>query len=717
MRTEQEIFNDLADLCVSPGYAHAIAFFCLRDNFINYQGELKGEDFYKLFSTDRLIRTEISTLIGLMVRKPVDLSVPSQQQLQAFIGRSEDLLNELHEVMSVPLTKGREARSTDQTADPFETAEAMREPIFYGPESGYTFQYRDLAVKKYARDEEWLRKNRGFSIEQGKQVVVAILNFLNDKLLATLREQKDAPEDAWNILGGFELSPLDIVAESGRSAEVVTNVLAAFAFANDGNPTFTSLQQFNATNAYPIIKVGEERYLLFQHRSLTEALYDTPFYWMADDRNYQQTASANRGKFAEKFAAERLERVFGSDKVFCNVDIWESKGKKLGEIDTLVLFSNRALVVQAKSKKLTLAAQRGNDLQLKGDFKSAVQDACDQAYACSEQITLGLARFTDAAGKDIQIPSSIGQIHPMCLVSDHYPALSFQARQFLIYKTTDTIKAPLVCDVFFLDVVTELLDSPLHCLSYLELRAAAGDNVFLSHEITALGYHLKQNLWLGEYNAIYLEDSISSDVDAAMTVRREGIGSKSTPPGILTQIRSLSVGRLIDEFNKRSDVATTGLGLELLKLSGNSARDLSRAIDKIVSQAANDGMEHDVTIALGQTSCGITVHCNTFLDLDAALKLRRHCELRKYGQRASKWFGVAVRPGSGALRFGLMVDYPWRADSQLEKAVEKMPKGLAPESLRRFAEGRSNPQERVGRNDNCPCGSGLKYKKCCLART
>ena len=24
--------------------------------------------------------------------------------------------------------------------------------------------------------------------------------------------------------------------------------------------------------------------------------------------------------------------------------------------------------------------------------------------------------------------------------------------------------------------------------------------------------------------------------------------------------------------------------------------------------------------------------------------------------------------------------------------------------------------ERIGRNDPCPCGSGLKYKKCCLDR-
>ena len=29
---------------------------------------------------------------------------------------------------------------------------------------------------------------------------------------------------------------------------------------------------------------------------------------------------------------------------------------------------------------------------------------------------------------------------------------------------------------------------------------------------------------------------------------------------------------------------------------------------------------------------------------------------------------------------------------------------------------RNRPGERVGRNDPCPCGSGKKYKKCCMTK-
>ena len=43
MRSEQEIFDELATLCASPGYAHAVAFLCWRDNMISYSVQMKAE--------------------------------------------------------------------------------------------------------------------------------------------------------------------------------------------------------------------------------------------------------------------------------------------------------------------------------------------------------------------------------------------------------------------------------------------------------------------------------------------------------------------------------------------------------------------------------------------------------------------------------------------------------------------------------------------------
>jgi uncharacterized protein YecA (UPF0149 family) len=42
--------------------------------------------------------------------------------------------------------------------------------------------------------------------------------------------------------------------------------------------------------------------------------------------------------------------------------------------------------------------------------------------------------------------------------------------------------------------------------------------------------------------------------------------------------------------------------------------------------------------------------------------------------------------------------------------------GLAHEAYMKLRPARPRATAKIGRNDPCPCGSGRKYKKCCLAK-
>jgi hypothetical protein len=90
MRTEQQIFEELAVLCASPGYVHALAFLCFRDNIVRYQGEMTAEDMKNLFSPERLVRTEISTLLGLVIKTDIDYTLAAPTTTQRYITRTED---------------------------------------------------------------------------------------------------------------------------------------------------------------------------------------------------------------------------------------------------------------------------------------------------------------------------------------------------------------------------------------------------------------------------------------------------------------------------------------------------------------------------------------------------------------------------------------------------------------------------------------------------
>ena len=120
VRSEQEIFEALATLCTSTGYIHAVAAICFRDNIAGFSDELKAEDRALLYSKAHLIRTEVTTLIGLMMRAPITLSLPTQEVLSGYIERSDTLLEELHHTMTSVLMKNMPQGAVAETGfNPF----------------------------------------------------------------------------------------------------------------------------------------------------------------------------------------------------------------------------------------------------------------------------------------------------------------------------------------------------------------------------------------------------------------------------------------------------------------------------------------------------------------------------------------------------------------------------------------------------------------------
>lgn len=714
MRAEQEIFDELAKLCTSPGYVHVVAYFCFRDNMIRYSGDMKPGDMQHLFSMNRLIRTEITTLIGLLLKNEIDYSPPSTDVLQKHVTKTEALLEEIHHSMSVPFWAGLDVtKLADKDFNPFTSGSMLREPIFYGGESAYSFQYRDLSPRKYAYDDEWLKINRGFSIQTARDIVYAIGKLQDEKAIPTLNAIRENTLEQGEFLSGHIFTVQEVAERSHLDRSVVEKVLTAFSVvAGDRNNGFSALHDFNIINATPLIRIKGDEYILFHIYSLVEALYEAPFYWMGADHTYVSTAMRHRGLFTEEFAAERLALVFGADRVYLNVDIFESKSKKVGEIDVLVLFGNRAIVLQAKSKRLTLEARRGNDSVIRDDFKKSIQGSCDQGYACAKLLNDANYTFKDAHSREVAIPNLLKEVYVLCVISDHYPALSFQARQFLQFETTETTPPPFVLDVFTLDAMTEMLDSPLRLLSYVDRRTKYSDKLMASHELTILSYHLRRNLWLDEeHDMVMMTDDISADLDLAMLVRRDEISGNRTPDGILTRLSSTALGHIVERIESQPDPATIDLGFMLLTLREDTVVAISDGIDKISSQARVDGKSHDVTVGISAGGTGLTIHCNSDPIAIAGPRLQSHCHNRKYTQKASTWFGLCIDPEQ-VLRFGLNLEYKWMQSAEMDVETRGMKK---PKMITDLLASEFNT-EKIGRNQPCPCGSGFKYKKCCLKR-
>lgn len=711
-REESQIFEDLANLAASPGYVHAIAHISNRDNAIYFQGTLKPSDMERLFTRERLIRTELTTLIGLMAKRHLDLSTQKSKVIEEYVMRTDILMKELHEAIAYPMFAALlEAVQAGTALPDLWGGPGMREPIFYGTESAYAFQYRDFMPEKYCADDEWMLKSKGFNSYQARKIAKTMCDLMGEKgtrLFTDAQTAKIAPE-SW--LPAYEFSTDEVALRSGIAKNVVEAFFRAFLFAGD-NAGFRDASDFNEVAAWPLLPTGRGTVLLFSHYAICEALYESPFFWMLDDKPYRPLAAKHRGAFTEQFARRRLAGVFGQEHVHTNVNL--HRGKTIvGEADVLVIYGDRLIIVQAKAKKLTIAARKGNDSQLKADFAAAIQDSYDQGWTCANEILVGGCRLVDDNEKEVRLPQNIKEIFLFSLVSEHYPALAFQASQSLKFKTTDVIRPPFVMDVFLLDTLTEMLATPLRMLGYVKLRVAAGNKLTSGHELTVLGYHLKQNLWLDEkYDNVMLDDSLAQDLDTAMLVRRDNQPGDDTPVGILTKMRGTRYESLIKDIEALADPATLELGFHLLTMDEETCRNVHRLLESITKQTRSDGKRHDVTLASSTPPIGVCFICNPTRSAEAIAVLEAHCAKRKYKQRATQWFGISVSP-AGKIQFGVTLNFPWEASVEMEQLTAYM----KPASEVRNAHPRYirevNPVK-CGRNDPCYCGSGLKYKKCCL---
>lgn len=714
-RSEAEVFKELINLTARPGYAHAIAGICHRDNFVSFQGEHKPSDLDHIFDRKRLNRNEISTVLGLMMRQPLDLSEVDEATLRGYAFRTDQLLGELHSALNGQVIGELAPQAQKgEVVEDFWQGPMMKEPIFYATESAYSFQYRDFFAEKHAPDDAWLERVMGFSSAQALRVANTMCSLMNERANNGARltgEPQLGQMPTGSVLELFEFGAHEVAHCSGQELDVVEAVFKALMFSGD-NGLFREVGDFNQVAATPLLPTGRDSVLLFSHHMIYEALYESPFFWMNQDKDYKQQASDNRGAFTERFSLRRLASVFGRSNVHTNVNLFEGK-RIVAEADVLVIFGDRIIIVQAKAKKLTLAARKGNDGHIKADFAAAIQKAYDQGAECATAIRSGSCRLEDDQGQAVVLPKQVKEIYPFCVVSDHYPALAFQASQYLKYSADEVVRPPLVMDVFLLDVLAEMLDTPLRFLSYVRMRSESSSKLMAGHELTTLAYHLRCNLWLDDqFNMVMLEDSIAADLDTAMVVRREGLPGQRVPEGILTRMKGTYYERLIEQIERRPNPAILELGFTLLSMSGETCDAVHQAIERLTNMTKIDGKRHDFTIGMTEHGAGICFHCNPTPSEEAVRTLEVHCAKRKYTHQTPEWYGVSVGV-NGEIQFGITLNFPWEKSTQLDDLTREMKPSSSVRQGLKAMERLFAPQKH-GRNDACPCGSGLKYKKCCL---
>ena len=512
-RKEKLIFADLVELCARPGYPHALAYICLNHTAHRHAKPVTSDD----LCTDRdplhLTPSEVDTLVGCLVKADTKWQTVSADLVREMVTKSLSLMREFELILAHNTTNARNALANNpdfqapvdssggsQELDSVLTGADLRYEPFYAVETASDCQFHDMAADRYVNDVDWMIENRGYTPDDAKAVCTAILDSHAERLVE-MKNSARKPKSAnlspnQSVLSRFLLSTTDLSSRSGVGPNRVNAFLAAFTTdASSANDKYMHVDGENCVSAKPIVKTqGGKRYL-FHPRALFKSTYDTPFWWMEQDSAYIDTAAKNRGSFPERFLHSSMRAIFGDSAVFTNVDLYmenlQGKITKAAEIDCLVVYGEHALVFQAKSKKHSSTSRDNKSTLLKMSFQIGIQKAYDQAVTCAGAMRVRGMKF---ACPDGNVPNlkNVRHIHPVCVIADCQPALAVQTRAFLKTSKRKILTAPFVCDLFLIDMLSDILQSPRRFLDYITQRARIGNDILVTDEIAILDFYLTQ---------------------------------------------------------------------------------------------------------------------------------------------------------------------------------------------------------------------------------
>ena len=696
-RSQSDIIKDLERMTHADGFVYTFCYLVLESIWIP-QDEVEDIDWYH-----RLNSQELSFLLGLMVKRPLNVSrYPSSvEEIHRHANAVTDLMEELHKATTfLSATADLEKFSGEYTSW-LKSGAGMVEPIFYGGDGAYDFQYLEMAEKRYVHDKKWIKNHLGIGMEDMLEISRQLKQLSNNQI-SGIQDELSFAEQCEQILAVFLFSPDDIKTVDNASVRLF---LQKFAVApGTANKNFDAVGEYNVVHSHPILRLDEERYFLPIYSNLPQSIYESPYYWMMGDKGYKAVALRNRGNATEEIAYELLAQVFGEQNVHRNVRVTNRK-QDVTDIDVLALAGNKAIIVQAKSKKLTEQARRGDGRSLKQDFKGAIQRAYEQALLSRDAVLDKNASLTNVEGLPIDIDEAIDDAYIVCVTGDHYPAVTTQLKAFL--EKNDADPYPIAISIFDLDIVSFYLSDPFDLLYYLRQRSTHATYFISDSEMSLLGFHLSNKLFPAEEaEGIFVSQGFAQLIDVNYPVVRGHQRHIKASDALFHEWRNEAFEQLINDVKMTKQPGFTDAVFLLYDLEGSGADSIMRDIEERKRLTLFDNMMHTASFPLMRENRGISfLSYPSPKDYDQE-RLFTHqfigfSQARKHKAKSDEWLTIGSFANS-ARSFDMLwySKDPWEPNSDLDKLSDSI---LKPGIYKR---------RKIGRNARCFCGSGLKFKRC-----
>jgi len=271
---------------------------------------------------------------------------------------------------------------------------------------------------------------------------------------------------------------------------------------------------------------------------------------------------------------------------------------------------------------------------------------------------------------------------------------------------------PLFSTIFDLELLVHYLNDPYDFLYYIKQRISLMDYFKADEEIVFLGYHLDQKLW-----KIPKSDGVAIDTDFGQLIDRNyyplkaGLEVSDDGDVIKNKWKNEDFERLCNQLKTLDEPKITDIVFHLLDWSGEARKNLVDFIVQTKQKTLRDEKFHNFSMPPDDNfspRVGVTYISLNSDDLGELRKrLLTLCQARKYKSKGDVWIGFgSLKSSSEMIDAVVFNNQPWEYNKEIEELATVMLEGRGRGTEIRIG-------KKVGRNEKCPCGSRLKYKRCC----
>jgi hypothetical protein len=419
---------------------------------------------------------------------------------------------------------------------------------------------------------------------------------------------------------------------------------------------------------------------------------------------------------------KQMQRLFPAANVIrsaCFTDPDNLGGET--EADIVVIWGPFLIVAEAKGKRIAREALRGSLVKLRQTIAANIQDAFVQSRRVVRVLEKdGKIRFKEkATGRIVEVEQN--QLRRVMPISITLQNLSGLPTQLAVTQRLGLFKGnafPWSVCIDDLDAITRFAGTPDVFLHYIERRTAHQNIEVGLHgdELDIFGQYLTTRLHPSQYEGrkeiaghtgkkFIAFDGGDEDFEPFYTAEWNG----EPPPTTVIELKvPPEIRAVLSELRNRNDDGARWIAFALLGLSRAALERLARAVKDLKETPAEGARilrtiikEEDIVINV-MAHRGLT-EANFFKNVT----LRSRIEHYRAKPRATVTLGIDQRDNVKTFEVAQWLEGPWEHEEIMEKLI-------AEDQDRPRVVQMQRDTKKVGRNDPCPCGSGKKFKRCCI---